>query len=116
MTYPDALSYLGQTRRFGMKLGLEPMRELARALGDPQESCALFIWPGRTARVRPRLFANRACARPAYRVGLYTSPHLVSVRERIQIDRYPISEADFAEGMTVVRRAAAGQGITSHVF
>ena len=38
-------------------------------------------------------------------MGLYTSPHLVSIRERIQINREPISEAAFAEGMDAVRTA-----------
>jgi len=64
MTYSDALSYLGQTRRFGMKQGLGPMADLARVLGDPQKN----------------------------------------LRERIQIDRRPIPEADFANGVAVVRR------------
>ena len=104
MTYPDALSYLGQTRRFGMKLGLEPMRELARALGDPQEKLRFIHLAGTNGKGSTAAFCESCLRAYGYRVGLYTSPHLVSVRERIQIDRQSISEADFAEGMTVVRR------------
>ncbi len=98
MTYPDALAYLGQTRRFGMKLGLESMRELARALGSPQDGLR-FIHiagtngKGSTARV---LRVVPACA--GYRVGLYTSPHLVSVRERIQINRELIRKPTSGRG------------------
>src|SRR5271170_1782734 len=105
MNYPDALSYLGQTRRFGMKLGLESMRELARALGDPQESLRFIHLAGTNGKGSTAAFCESCLRASGYCVGLYTSPHLVSVRERIQIDRRPISEADFAEGMTVVRRA-----------
>src|SRR5476651_1382360 len=106
MTYPDALTYLGQTRRFGMKLGLEPMRGLARALGDPQESLRFIHLAGTNGKGSTAAFCESCLRASGHRVGLYTSPHLVSVRERIQIDRQPISEADFAEGMAAVRDAA----------
>ncbi len=109
MTYPDALSYLGQARRFGMKLGLEPMRELARALGNPQESLRFIHLAGTNGKGSTAAFCESCLRAAGFRVGLYTSPHLVSVRERIQIDREPISEADFAEGMDVVRRAVTEQ-------
>lgn len=102
MTYPDALSYLGQTRRFGMKLGLEPMHALARVLGDPQNSLRFIHLAGTNGKGSTAAFCESCLRASGFRVGLYTSPHLVSVRERIQIDRHPIFEADFAEGMTAV--------------
>jgi dihydrofolate synthase/folylpolyglutamate synthase len=103
MTYPEALTYLGQTRRFGMKLGLEPMRELAQALGNPQDSLRFIHLAGTNGKGSTAAFCESCLRASGLRVGLYTSPHLVSVRERIQIDRLQISEADFAEGMSVVR-------------
>jgi dihydrofolate synthase/folylpolyglutamate synthase len=109
MTYSDAVSYLGQTRRFGMKLGLEPMRDLARALGDPQDSLRFIHLAGTNGKGSTGAFCESCLRASGHRVGLYTSPHLISVRERIQIDRRPISEADFAEGMTVVRRTVGGR-------
>src|SRR5271154_1588001 len=105
MTYPDALSYLGQTRRFGMKLGVEPMRELARALGDPQEKLRFIHLAGTNGKGSTAAFCESCLRASGRRGGLYTSPHLVSVRERVQIGRVPISESDFAEGMGVVREA-----------
>jgi len=104
MTYPDALSYLGEARRFGMKLGLEPMRELARALGNPHDDLRFIHIAGTNGKGSTAAFCESCLRAAGFRVGLYTSPHLVSVRERIQIDRAPISEADFAEGMEAVRR------------
>src|SRR5271170_4136673 len=105
MTYPDALAYLGQTRRFGMKLGLEQMRDLARALGDPQERLRFIHLAGTNGKGSTAAFCESCLRSAGFRVGLYTSPHLISVRERIQIDRTPISEASFANGFAVVGKA-----------
>jgi dihydrofolate synthase/folylpolyglutamate synthase len=106
MTYPDALNYLGQTRRFGMKLGLDPMDRLARALGSPQDRLRFIHIAGTNGKGSTAAFCESCLRASGFRVGLYTSPHLVSVRERIQIDRAMISEADFGEGMEAVRTAA----------
>ncbi len=99
MTYPEALSYLGEARRFGMKLGLEPMRELAQRLGDPQKKLRFIHLAGTNGKGSTAAFCESCLRAAGYRVGLYTSPHLVSVRERFQIDRDLISEADFRRGM-----------------
>jgi len=107
MTYPEALAYLGEARRFGMKLGLEPMRQVARALGHPEEKLRFIHLAGTNGKGSTAAFCESCLRAAGQRVGLYTSPHLVSVRERIQIDRVPISEAAFAEGMEAVRRAMA---------
>ncbi|HEX4141438.1 MAG TPA: folylpolyglutamate synthase/dihydrofolate synthase family protein [Candidatus Methylacidiphilales bacterium] len=106
MTYPDALAYLGQTRRFGMKLGLDSMRELARALGSPQDGLRFVHIAGTNGKGSTAAFCESCLRAAGFRVGLYTSPHLVSVRERIQINREMISEADFGEGMGNVRDMA----------
>jgi dihydrofolate synthase/folylpolyglutamate synthase len=108
MTYPDALAYLGDTRRFGMKLGLEPMRAAAAALGHPEKSLRFIHLAGTNGKGSTAAFCESCLRAAGFRVGLYTSPHLVSVRERVQIDRVPISESAFAEGMTAVREALRG--------
>ena len=106
MTYADALAYLGQTRRFGMKLGLESMHALALELGSPQDRLRFIHIAGTNGKGSTAAFCESCLRAAGFRVGLYTSPHLVSVRERIQINRELISEADFGEGMEVVRNAA----------
>ncbi|HUB66088.1 MAG TPA: folylpolyglutamate synthase/dihydrofolate synthase family protein [Candidatus Methylacidiphilales bacterium] len=105
MTYHDALSYLGEARRFGVKLGLGPMRRLAGALGNPQERLRFMHIAGTNGKGSTAAFCESCLRASGHRTGLYTSPHLVSVRERIQIDRQPISETDFAAGMGAVRGA-----------
>lgn len=105
MTYPEALTYLGHARRFGMKPGLDPMRKLARELGSPQDGLRFIHLAGTNGKGSTAAFCESCLRTSGFRVGLYTSPHLVSVRERIQVDRTPISEADFVGGMTAVREA-----------
>ncbi|MCE0498759.1 MAG: bifunctional folylpolyglutamate synthase/dihydrofolate synthase [Methylacidiphilales bacterium] len=108
MTYSEAILFLGETRRFGVKLGLEPMRNLAGALGDPQQHLRFIHIAGTNGKGSTAAFCESCLRASGHRTGLYTSPHLVSVRERIQIDRCPISETDFATGMETIRRAIEG--------
>jgi len=105
MTYLEALSDLGSTRRFGMKLGLEPMLNLARVLGDPQKKLRFIHLAGTNGKGSTAAFCESCLRAAGYRVGLYTSPHLVSIRERVQINRQLISEEAFAAGLETVRRA-----------
>jgi dihydrofolate synthase/folylpolyglutamate synthase len=112
MTYSEALSYVGEARRFGMKLGLEPMRELAASLGNPQKKLRFIHLAGTNGKGSTAAFCESCLRADGHRVGLYTSPHLVSVRERIQVDRNFISEADFAAGMEIVRWKI--EGLTDH--
>jgi len=117
MTYPEAIAYVGAARRFGMKLGLEPIRRLARELGNPQERLRFIHLAGTNGKGSTAAFCESCLRAGGWRVGLYTSPHLVGIRERIQIDREPISEAMFAEGMEAVRAAiAACPGIEPTFF
>ncbi len=116
MTYPEALSYLGQTRRFGMKLGLEPMREIAAALGEPQNRLRFIHLAGTNGKGSTAAFVEAGLRAAGHRVGLYTSPHLVSIRERIQVNREPIAQAAFVEGFEAVRRAVELTGRREATF
>jgi len=117
MTYPEALSFLGAARQFGMKLGLKPMRKLAAALGDPHKELRFIHLAGTNGKGSTAAFCESCLRAAGYRVGLYTSPHLVSVRERIQINRQLISEADFSLGMeTVSRRISELDGHAATYF
>jgi dihydrofolate synthase/folylpolyglutamate synthase len=109
MTYPDAIAQLGAARRFGMKLGLDPMRQLVARLGNPQEYLRFIHLAGSNGKGSTAAFCESCLRAAGRRVGLYTSPHLVSIRDRIQVDREPISEAAFGEGMEAVRAATEGE-------
>src|SRR6266516_1709262 len=94
MTYPEAIQFLYQLRWFGLKLGLENTFKLAALAGNPQEGLR-FIHVADTNEKGSTCAMLESIYRAAgLRVGLFTSPHLVSFRERIQVNRQLISEED----------------------
>ena len=105
MTYRQAVDFLGEARRFGMKQGLDTMRALAHALGQPQEKLRFIHLAGTNGKGSTAAFCESGLRAAGHRVGLFTSPHLVTTRERLQINRQLISREDFGEGMEAVRTA-----------
>jgi dihydrofolate synthase/folylpolyglutamate synthase len=106
MTYPEALSWLGASRRMGMKLGLEKMEALARALGSPHGALKFIHIAGTNGKGSTAAFCAAALRGRGIKTGLFTSPHLRSVRERIQIDGVPISREAFAAAITAVKEVS----------
>jgi dihydrofolate synthase/folylpolyglutamate synthase len=78
------------------KFDLEHMRVLARALGDPQKAFPAILIAGTNGKGSTAATLASILIAAGYRIGLYTSPHLSRVNERIQIDGQAISDADFA--------------------
>lgn len=90
-TYRDCLAFFYARNQFAMKLGLENIRALLDRLGRPDEGLTFLHVAGTNGK--GSVCANLAALLGACgyrRVGLYTSPHLVSFRERIQVDGEPI--------------------------
>ncbi len=97
MTYAEAIEFLYSLRLFGAKLGLENPRRLAELAGRPQDRLRLIHVAGTNGKGSVCALLAGAYRAAGYRVGLFTSPHLVSFRERLQIDRVPIEEAGVVE-------------------
>lgn len=113
MTYPEAIAWLGSLGRFGLRPGLDTTLRLAAAAGDPQRRLRFIHVAGTNGKGSTCAFLESVYRHAGRRVGLYTSPHLVSFRERIQVNREPIPEADLARLATAARArveadAAAG--------
>jgi dihydrofolate synthase / folylpolyglutamate synthase len=106
MNYAQALDYLDLLAERGIKSGLEHTRALARALSDPQESFPSVLVAGTNGKGSVSATLASILSRSGRRTGLYTSPHLVDVRERVRLDGRWISKARFATEMTAVRRKA----------
>lgn len=106
MTYSESLAFLGSARRFGMKLGLETMSALAEAFGRPQDHLRFIHIAGTNGKGSTAAFCEAILRSGGSNVGLFTSPHLVSIRERVQINRESISERDFCLGLEWVKQAA----------
>lgn len=91
MTYRDAYKFLCSLERFGIKLGLRNIEELCRSLGDPQNQFSAVHVAGTNGKGSTSSFVAAIAQAAGYKVGLYTSPHLVDFRERIRINGVPIS-------------------------
>lgn len=90
-TYRDCLDFLYSRNQFAVKLGLDNIRELLERLGRPQDALTLLHVAGTNGK--GSVCANLAALLSACgyrRVGLYTSPHLVSFRERIRVGGEPV--------------------------
>lgn len=90
-----------------MKLGLENIRTLLSALGDPQKKYKKVQVAGTNGKGSVCAFLDSICREAGISTGLYTSPHLVSITERIKINGVDLTEADFARLATRVRQTAA---------
>ncbi len=108
MNFSEAESYLYSLGNEveAMKLGLENIRTLLAALGDPQKNYKKVQVAGTNGKGSVCAFLDSICVRAGIKTGLYTSPHLVSITERIKIDGVDISEHEFARLATLVREKA----------
>jgi dihydrofolate synthase/folylpolyglutamate synthase len=111
MTYKQALQYLDSFIDFE-KLGyvdkssfkLERMRRLARIFGNPQDAFPSVHITGTKGKGSIAVFIAGILKEAGYCAGLYTSPHLVTPRERIRINNEMISEEDFAREAGTVQK------------
>src|SRR5256885_13817680 len=87
MDYQTTLEHLYRLERFGIKLGLENIRRLLSLLGDPQRGLKVLHVTGTNGKGSVCAYAASVLRAAGYRVGLYTSPHLVQFNERIRVDR-----------------------------
>jgi dihydrofolate synthase / folylpolyglutamate synthase len=91
LSYAEALEFLFP-RTTTIKFGLATTRALLRALGNPHELIPTIHIGGTNGKGSVSTLVAEALREAGWRVGLYTSPHLVSFRERIQVGGVPISE------------------------
>jgi dihydrofolate synthase/folylpolyglutamate synthase len=95
LPYQAALDFLFP-RTTQIKFGLDATRALLTALGNPQQLYPTIHVAGTNGKGSVSTLIAEALRAAGLRVGLYTSPHLVSFRERIQVDGVPVSEAAVA--------------------
>jgi dihydrofolate synthase / folylpolyglutamate synthase len=106
MNPQQAEAYLLDLELFGMRFGLDRMHKLMTALGSPQrqfESVHVVGSNGKSSTVR---MIAAILQRHGLRTGAYTSPHLRSFAERIEVEERPVTGAEFAEAVTKVAHAA----------
>lgn len=108
MTHGQALAYLRSLQRFGIKLGLDNIKALLAGLGNPELRFPTVLVAGTNGKGSVAAMLARILADHGLRAGLYTSPHLVRVEERVRIGDELIAERDLARALSAVREAAGG--------
>jgi|YelNatPaOPRAMG01_1025707.scaffolds.fasta_scaffold23869_2 dihydrofolate synthase/folylpolyglutamate synthase len=97
-------SYLESLNIHRMHLGLAAVRKLLKRLGNPQEAYPTILIAGTNGKGSTAAMTASILRRAGYEVGLYTSPHLVDVRERIVVNGEKIPRKEFCRIIAFVRK------------
>ncbi len=106
MTYQEAIEWLEGVSLYGKKDGLTNMRQLMEELGNPEEHIRFVHVAGTNGKGTVCALLSSMLTESGYRVGVYTSPHLVRYTERIRIAQTEIPEKTFAALADQVREKA----------
>jgi dihydrofolate synthase/folylpolyglutamate synthase len=119
INYREALGWLYSLQRFGIKLGLENTRRLLDeccsgvCVKRPAPAAASVSTPkvihvaGTNGKGSVCAMIDSICRAQGYRTGLFTSPHLITFRERIRVNGEMVSEEAVANGLTAIRNLVA---------
>ena len=107
MNMDEAVELIECRGRFGRNPDHRFMLELLRTLGDPQKRLKYIHVAGTNGKGSCSKMISSVLTAAGYHVGLFTSPHLVSYTERIQLDGTPVSEKEFCALADEVCGAAA---------
>ncbi len=112
MNYAEALQYVNAFINYEKTVAyaypeafkLDRMRSLAKALGNPQNAYDSVLIAGSKGKGSTAALLGSILRMENLRVGLYTSPHLLDIRERIAVNGVPVGEARFIELALEIRR------------
>jgi dihydrofolate synthase/folylpolyglutamate synthase len=110
VNYEEAVVWLYASQLHGIKLGLENIQRLTEALGirlDGPDAPKFIHVAGTNGKGSVCAMVDACCRAAKLRSGLFISPHLITFRERIQINGEMIGEAEVAAGLTRIRELAA---------
>ena len=102
----DAERYLRSLELFGMRFGLDRMRRMMTALGSPERRFASIHVVGTNGKSSTTRMIAAILERHGLRTGTYTSPHLISYTERVQIGERDLDSDAFAAAIARAARAA----------
>ena len=100
------MEYLESRLMFGMVPGLESTRALCDALGNPERKFRSIHVVGTNGKGSTSYYLAGVLLAHGHKTGLYVSPHLVSLQERIRIDDVPIPAEDLDRLLLTVKAAA----------
>jgi dihydrofolate synthase/folylpolyglutamate synthase len=112
---PDWLAHIERQHAQPIALGLERVREVSRRLGQRQ-TCPVILVGGTNGKGSTCAMFERILLCAGYRVGLYTSPHLIDYNERVRIDGRPAEDRALCEGFERVEAARGDTPLTYFEF
>ena len=104
-----AAPLLRELEKSGIRLGLDAMRRVLSGLGEPQVRLPHLLVAGTNGKGSTAALVSSMFVAAGYRAGLYTSPHLESVRERLRLDGRSIDDAELAARLQRVVAVASDQ-------
>ena len=116
MNYPDSVQFLyalGNEMKTA-KLGLDRIRAVLGALGNPEKAYRVVHVAGTNGKGSTSAMIAAGLRAAGVRTGLFTSPHLVEPTERIQIDGIPVTQTQFSRAFDVVHEAAGSLDLDAH--
>jgi len=99
----EVWAYIDGLEMLGTRLGLERIRKLAAALGDPQKAYKTIHVLGTNGKSSTTRFISSLLQSQGLTVGAYVSPHLVSLAERQMVDSVPATDAEFCDVVARIR-------------
>lgn len=108
-------TYLHQLNSSIIRLGLEPIKKLLASLHNPQNNYASVLIGGTNGKGSIAATLASILQNHGYRVGLYTSPHLVDLKERIRVDGEMITDVELNDLIDEIRRNV-GEEVTYFEF
>ncbi|MGE5468116.1 MAG: bifunctional tetrahydrofolate synthase/dihydrofolate synthase [Ignavibacteria bacterium] len=115
MTLEDWLAHIERQHAQPIALGLDRVRAVKDALGQRQ-NCPVIIVGGTNGKGSTCAMLETILLRAGYRVGLYTSPHLLDYNERVRIDGRPVSDDALCAGFAKVEAARGTVPLTYFEF
>lgn len=106
MNYDEAVAYIEETPKFTTKNKLEHTKECLRRLGNPQEKFRVIHVAGTNGKGSTCAFLTSILREAGYSCGLFTSPHLVEINERFQINEVNIDNETFLHAFLKVKTLA----------
>lgn len=106
MNYTEAVDYIETIPKFTVKHPPEHTRELLSRLGNPQEGIKIIHVAGTNGKGSVCAYLNAMLRAGGKKTGLFTSPHLVRINERFQINGEDVSDEQFLDAFLKVEKAA----------
>ena len=116
MSYNDTIRYLYSLQNYGIKFGLDNITRLLSELNNPHESFLSVHVAGTNGKGSTSAIIASILQAAGFRVGLFTSPHLVSFTERIKINGKEITEGDIVQLAGEIKEIVSGINDFSPTF